>query len=324
MPKRNRSIGSVKDELLHKSREAMLSAIQVFNNPTIQFKSETFIVLAIIAWTYLLHAYYRGQKIEYRYFDQGPKKKRFHRTKHGAFKYWELERCIDTKISPIDPITAINLRFLIGLRHEIEHQMTTKIDNFLSAKFQACCLNYNAYSKKLFPSLDGIEKYLSFSLQFSSLSETQVEQLSDHKELPPHIAAFIQTFEQSMQDIDFNDSRFSYRVLFVPKTANKKGQADRVIEFISADSEIAKGMNKEYVVFKDKEKQKYLPGDICRIMKEKGFSWFGMHQHTILWKQENAKDPAKGFGTTVAGTWYWYDSWLKLVEAHCKRNILGL
>jgi len=33
--------------------------------------------------------------------------------------------------------SANNLRFLIGIRHEIEHQMTFRLDNNLSAKFQA-------------------------------------------------------------------------------------------------------------------------------------------------------------------------------------------
>ena len=50
--------------LLHKSSEAALSAVQIYNNPLITFKTESFIVLMIIAWTYLLHAFYRKQKIE--------------------------------------------------------------------------------------------------------------------------------------------------------------------------------------------------------------------------------------------------------------------
>ncbi len=51
--KRNRKFWSYKEELLTKSREAMLSAVQIFNNPSIHFKSETFIVLSNIAWMYL-------------------------------------------------------------------------------------------------------------------------------------------------------------------------------------------------------------------------------------------------------------------------------
>jgi hypothetical protein len=45
-------------------RDAALAAIQVFNNPLITFKSETFIVLMNIAWTHLLHAYYRRNDVE--------------------------------------------------------------------------------------------------------------------------------------------------------------------------------------------------------------------------------------------------------------------
>lgn len=320
MRKKSKKVGSIKNELIHKSKESMLSAVQIFNNPNIQFKSESFIVLAIIAWTYLLHAYFRSTKIEYRYFDQGDKKRHFHTTKSGAYKYWELERCLNNNKSPIDNVVAQNLRFLIGLRHEIEHQMTTKIDDLLSARFQACCLNFNYYLKKLFPKQIGIEQSLAFSLQFSSISEKQIDQLGDYKDLPKHISSYIQEFDQTLSEKDFNDSRFSYRVLFVPKTANRKGQADKVIEFIPSDSEIAKGMNKEYVLIKEKEKNKYSAGDIWRAMQKEGYKKFGVYQHTTLWQSEKAKDPTKGYGTTVVKTWYWYDSWLNFVRKYCEVN----
>ncbi len=78
---------SVKAELVRKSREAALNAVQSFNNPLTTFKTETFIVLMVIAWTYLLHAYYRQNRVEYRYFTKGPKRRKFDRTKSGAFKH---------------------------------------------------------------------------------------------------------------------------------------------------------------------------------------------------------------------------------------------
>ena len=48
----------IHSELLLKSREAALNAVQSFNNPLTTFKAETFIVLMTIAWMYLLHAHY--------------------------------------------------------------------------------------------------------------------------------------------------------------------------------------------------------------------------------------------------------------------------
>jgi hypothetical protein len=320
MTTRKRKIGSIKTELLMKSREAMLTAVQIFNNPNIQFKSESFIVLSNIAWTYLFHAYYRMKGIEYRYFTQHGQRKRFEKTRKGAYKYWELERCLNDSNCPIDKIAKLNLKFLIGLRHEIEHQMTTKIDDYLSARFQASCLNYNHYIKKLFGKNYGIDKFLSFSLQFSSIDEKHISQLRKFDDLPSNIATYINDFDSTIPDEEFNDLKYSYRVLYVPKSVNHKGQADKVIEFLPANSPEAEKLNKEYVLIKEREKKKYLPSAVWEKMQEKGYVKFGQYQHTKLWKSMDAKDPKKGFGVQVAKTWYWYESWVKVVEKHCEDN----
>lgn len=320
MTARNRKIGSIKTELLTKSREAMLTAVQIFNNPNIQFKSESFIVLSNIAWTYLLHAHYRTKKIEYRYYEQRGRRKKFDKTKKGAYKFWELERCLNNDNCPIDNIAKSNLKFLIGLRHEIEHQMTTKIDDYLSARFQACCLNYNKYIKELFEEKSGIDKHLSFSLQLSSIDEEHVNQLREFKDLPKNIATYINGFDENIPEEEYNDMRYSYRVLYVPKSVNHKGQADKVIEFLPANSPEAEKLNKEYVIIKEREKPKYIPSKILDIMHDKGFVKFGMHQHTQLWKGKDAKARNKGFGTQVAKSWYWYENWVNEVEKHCLEN----
>jgi hypothetical protein len=312
-----RKIGSVKIELLRKSREAMLSAVQIFNNPNILFKAESFIVLSIVSWTYLLHAYYRSKKIDYSYYTIKEKRKHYDKTKYGAHKHWELERCLNEECSPIDKTTSSNLRFLIGLRHEIEHQMTTRIDDYLSARFQACCLNYNDYIKKLFGDDYRIDKYLAFSLQFSSISEGQATQLKEFKELPNNIASYILNFDDSISENEYNDIKYSYRVLYVQKSVNKKGQADKVIEFIPANSPEAEGLNKEYVLIKEREKPKYYAKNVISAIKAKGYKKFGISLHTKLWKSLDAKNEAKGFGAFVGGFWFWYDSWINEIEKYC-------
>ncbi|MBS1228531.1 MAG: hypothetical protein H6R17_1808 [Proteobacteria bacterium] len=318
---RVRRLKSVKLELLRKSREAALAAVQVFNNPAITFKSEIYVVLMVIAWTYLLHAFYREKKIDYRYFKILPGgRKKFDTTSRGAQKHWELDRCLSCDGSPIDKDAANNLRFLIELRHEIEHQMTTRIDNLLSARFQACCLNYNLYIKKFFGEQHGIDQHLSFSLQFASLTEGQVDVLAEHSELPKHIQTFVEGFDGSLSDEEFNSPKFAYRVLFVAKTANNKGQADRVIEFIKSDSNLAHQVNATYALMKDTEKPKLLPSQIVEMMKAEGFPKFSMHHHSQFWKSKEGKNPKHGFGTEVVGKWYWYDKWVKEVRDHCQNN----
>lgn len=315
----NRRVHSIKIALLNKSREAAMTAVQIFNNPNILFKSESFIVLINIAWTYLMHAYFREKGIDYRYYKQHGQRKKFDKTQNGAYKYWTLETCLNNKKCPLDKYAKNNLRFIIGIRHEIEHQMTNRLDDTLSARFQACCLNYNEYIKQLFGDDLGIDKHLAFSLQFTSINLEQKELLTEMNDLPSNIMSYINTFDADLSDDEFNSPRFAYRMLFIPKLANRKGQADRVIEFVKNDSMIAKEVNKQYVVIKEKENRKYLPSDIVKMMKKEGYSWFTMYTHTCLWKERDGKNPSKGFGILVASkTWYWYENWIQVVREFCK------
>lgn len=274
----------------------------------------------VIAWTYLLHAHFRRQGVEYRYFKTAGTRKKYEKTSKGAHKHWELERCLNSQESPVDKDAANNLRFLIGLRHEIEHQMTNRLDECFSARFQACCLNYNEHIKEFFGDEYGIDKHLSFSLQFSSISRNQVDQLAAQQDLPANILGYVTDFDSSLSEEEYNHPRYAYRVLFIPKTANRKGQADQVIEFIKADSDLAKGVNAQYTVIKETEKKKYLPGEIVAVVQAEGFSRFNMHAHTSLWQLKDAKNTSKGFGVQVAKTWYWYEPWLDLVREHCAEN----
>lgn len=321
MTKRQRRIRSVADELIVKAREAALAAVQIYNNPTIQFKSELFIVTMNIAWTYLLHGYYRKKGIDYRYARLVKQRRTFDYTKNGAHKHWELERCLNESRCPLDEGTKNNLKFLIGIRHEIEHQMTNRIDGTLSAKFQATCLNFNTYIKDLFGAKHGIDRHLAFSLQFSSISAEQKDQLIDIS-LPAHIQSYVSRFEDELTDDQFSDTRYAYRVLFVPKTANKKGQSDKVVEFVKVDSDLAKTANSEYekVYLKEVDKQKYLAKDVIAAMRGEGFTKFGMTHHTTLWKSMDAKNPKKGFAGRLGQQWYWFESWVKEVRKHCESN----
>lgn len=317
---RNRSVKSIKDELIKKSREAMIAAVQVYNNPAITFKAETYITLSIIGWTYLLHAYYRSKKIDYRYYKLVGKKKVYDRTKYGAYKHWELERCVNEKSSPLDVETASNLRYLIGIRHEIEHQMTNKIDEYLSAKLQACAINFDYYIGVFFGEKYRLNKELSLAIQFSPLSPEQQEDLFENEHIVSNVKNFVTDFEKGLSDDIVTSSKYAYRVLFVPIAAKRKGQADRVIEFIKSDSPLAEGLEKQYALIKETEKKKYLPSEIVRIVKETGYQDFTITKHTKLWQEKDAKNPEKHFGVQVAKTWYWYENWLQEVLEYCAKH----
>ena len=309
------------DELLIKAREAMLLAVQSYNNPRTYFRSEIFVVTAIIAWTYLLHAYYKMQSVDYRY-----KVKRkdgtvdILKTRQGADKYWDLSKCLKAPLCPIDNDGAKrNLEFLLDIRHEIEHRMTTRIDHALSAKLQACCLNFNRYLRRLFGEQFGLDSELSFALQFSGINMRQSRDFFGNKDLPPHIEAVRASLEDGLTEQQYNDQSYAYRVLFVPKIINRKAQADEVVEFVRADSEEAVSLNSVYM--KEIDKPRYRPGIVVKKMQDEGFERFNITQHTDLWKALKAKDPAKGYGAeTESDGWRGYERWVDAVRQHCEEN----
>ena len=309
-----------KRELLCKSREAMLSAVQIYNNPHITFKSESFITLAVIAWTYLLHAYYANNNVDYRYYDKKGKRKFYQRTKHGAYKHWELERCLNEKNCPLDSDTVNNLKFLIGIRHEIEHQMTNKIDDAISAKIQACSINYNYYIKVLFDEKFGVDQELGLSIQFSPLREEQKNALLNNNHISSNIHHFIMSFEDSLTFDEIQNTHYAYRVVFTRIDGKRKNSAtDEVITFLNADDPRAKDLNTKYAVVKEMEKKKYLSRDVVQIMKDEGYTWFTVGMMTKYWKNTLGKRDQYGIYVTKT-QWMWYENWLPVIREFCEKE----
>lgn len=70
---------------------------------------------------------------------------------------------------------------------------------------------------------------------------------------------------------------------------------------------------------KEIERPKYEPSQIVAAMHKKGFKEFNIHQHMLLWRKHDAKDPKKGLGVmTVNKQLHFYDKWLKVVEDELK------
>ena len=129
-----------------------------------------------IAWTYLLHAHYRHTGVEHRYYRGTGKGRRCYEwTAEGSFKYWDLRKCLAAAECPLDNETEKNLSVPDrALRDEITHHMSPALDEFVSARYQACCLNYNRYVKQLFGDQYGIDQHLSYSLRFTRISREQL------------------------------------------------------------------------------------------------------------------------------------------------------
>ena len=304
------------DELLLKAREAMLLAVQSYNNPKTYFRSEVFIVIAMIAWTYLLHAYYKSKGVDYRHHVTKDGKKVVALTQHGAPRYWELEQCIRHTGCPLDTATKNNLLFLIQIRHEIEHRLTHRIDDALSAKLQACCLNFNRVLRQLFGEHLALHRDLSVALQFVSFSLDQQKAMFKDQSLPPNVATAQKEFEEHLSDQEFNDPHYAFRVALVQRAVSNKGTADQVVQIVPAGSDDETEINR--VLLKEVERKKFKPAQVVKLMQGEGFTAFTMDTHSKLWKSLKAKDPAKQYGVTLSdGQWYWYETWIARVREYC-------
>lgn len=301
-----------------KAREAMLHAIEGYNNPRAHFRTECFIVLAVVAWTYLLHWHFGKVGVDYRSRkDDGTLLK----TSHGATKHWELENCLKQPGCSLEEPVKSNLRLLILIRHEIEHQMTKRIDAALSAKIQACCLNFNAALKSLVGARCGLDRETGFAIQLSGIDRDQRNTLLRDMGLPPNLVAAQEPLEDGLPDEITRDERYAWRVMLVQKNTNSKGAADEVVEFVRRGSELEGQIHR--VLRADVEKIKYRASDIVAEATRAGFTRFTMHQHTLLARALDARNKAKPYGAFVdlhEKDWRWYRAWMDEVLRHCRKN----
>ena len=122
----------------------------------------------------------------------------------------------------------------------------------------------------------------------------------------------------NLTDEDIRSPKYAYRLLFTPLSANRKGQADQVIEFVKAGTEGSEQLNKAYTYIKETEKKKYRAKEIVEFMKEKGYTWFTINKMTDFWKYELGN--RDGYGVFVTPEqWLWYENWIPVVEDYCKR-----
>lgn len=305
------------DELLIKAREAMIAAVHTFNGAGLTFRTELFIVTAVIAWTYLMHAFYRREGVDYRYKKADGT---VVQTPEGADKYWELGFCLRQAKCPVKKPVAQNLEFLLELRHEIEHRSTNRIDDAVSAKLQACCLNFNDALKTLFGAQYALERRLPIALQFVTFGSDQRALLKRAGTLPPNIVAMMDAFHSGLSDEEQADPAFAHRVVFIPKLGARASASDEAIEFIKADS--AEGEAIAKVLLKEVDKRRYTATEVVKLMKDAGFTRFGMRAHSNLWQELDAKAPGKPFGGPglYAGQWGWFDPWIARVKAHCEES----
>jgi hypothetical protein len=247
------------------AREAMLSAVQIFNNPCSFFKVETFCVLANIAWTYLLH-----EKLEET--EKG-------RSLRGNKKARSVREIINSdKINPIEnKAVCENISKIIDIRDTVEHEYFLNGGIEFCALFQSCCLNFEHYLTLWFGDQVSLLNELSLTLQFSNYSKDQICDMLNN-DLNPKIKQILHNIEDNVYA---GDTAFKIHVQYTTEVSSKtKSDITQLISYdpnVSTSKTSIKKVNKldEYplsykqVIDSIGEKEPNLrKKDIDKIIKE--------------------------------------------------------
>lgn len=168
------------------------------------------------------------------------------------------------------PPTKANLRFLHGLRNEIEHHMPPSLDEYLASRYLACALNFEYWLTRLFGDRYSLRANVALALQFGDLhhGETSVPPLA----LPDRINNYIHDYERALPPEEFESERYKLSLLFVKVAVGKPGQADRAIQFLSADDPRAAALDREQVVIRETERPKFGAKQIVALMQKEGYA----------------------------------------------------
>ena len=127
--------------ILENSLNSALTAVETYNRPKTKFRIENYVVLMIIAWTKLFHAFFQAT-IGERYFYK--EKNGRYKIIEGERKAWELKECIKnfqkgTQKQKLTEAVIANLNFFIGIRNKIEHRYwnSSALDILLFGECQA-------------------------------------------------------------------------------------------------------------------------------------------------------------------------------------------
>jgi hypothetical protein len=279
----------VTDILIDKSRESVMLAIQIYNNPTIKFKSEGFIVFMVIAFTTLFHAIFQRKDQYYWYMDEEGNP----RIVDGDKKYWELSTCITKYYQDKQTPEKQNLYLCISIRNKIEHRYYEAVDFDLSGYCQALLLNYEDLLVTEFGkyfSLGGNQ--LSLALQISSYNSS-IEKVKNviQKQNYEEIMQFIQDFRQNLPLTIIESDRFCFRAFLIPRIGNHKNSSDVAIEWVNYDPENPvemENLNKMACLIKEKRVQvanqgRYLPSVVVKQLENRGI-FINIQTHTKAWK----------------------------------------
>lgn len=261
------------DERLIRARESMVLAVQTFNNPSLQFKTEVFSVLANIAWTYLLHEFYDRKKINV--ID-----------KNGRSLL--LSQMIERRDFPLSKGIKNNLAYIIGIRNDVEHKLLSRSDQLFFPKFQACCLNFDKALTTLFDPRLSLQHELSLALQFAKFDFDQITTLHKY-DIPEHISALNSHLDSRYSEDEKGDIEYQFRIIYTFTNSNKGGAHIKFIRPEFAEGKDFQNILEKKIISDDLYPLK--PKQVCDAVRKREKINFTLNDHSRAVRHYKVKQP---------------------------------
>ncbi|YCM46364.1 DUF3644 domain-containing protein [Verrucomicrobiaceae bacterium 227] len=286
--------------ILEGALDSALLAVEVYNKPRTQFRTQAFITMMIIAWTRLLHAHFHRTigDIYYEKHANG----RF-KTSDGDRWAWDLltsvkefnKREVDLRISDS---TKANLEFFVKLRNKVEHRQLEKSDleSLVFGECQALLFNFEDLMISLFGEEYALHENLVFSLQFSRM-RTQGQAAANRMALSRdlnEVRNFVSKYRTNLNESVFQSQEYSIKLLQIPRISNTNRE-DVAVEFVRWDAlstEDRENYDKITALIKDKRTEvegvnvdRLKPSKVCdevnKLIHEKISA---SYYHRLLWQ----------------------------------------
>lgn len=279
---------------LEKARASALCAVDNYNRPGRSFRTRTFAILMVVAWTALFHAIFYRRKTKPWYVASGSGRGIRYVKVEGEPKHWELRECLKEYFQHEHPPERRNIEFMFRLRNKIEHRDHPELDPALYGECQANLMNFEDLLSKEFGKGYALAESLAVSLQFSVLRpEEQREALKRlEKSSARDLLEFVKLFRADLPPEILESTKYSLKFFLLPKLANREKAADLAVEFVHYDSTRPQEMEElKKVAALIKERRVPIasegllkPGEVVDRLRECLPFEASMYTHTQAWK----------------------------------------
>ncbi len=278
------------DRLLAKAREAALAALRIYNDPSAGFRTESFIMMMVVAWNSIFQAILERDHVDYYERDAGG----------NAVVIDGRSKVLDTWPLALRAIgeddnadVRANLDFFLGLRHQIAHRYLPALDTAIVGEAQAMLLNFEDYLVDEFGGQAALGDQLAVPLQLSKFrsSEEREAVRRAQAQLPTDIMDFLARHRRDVDEAVLRSPRYAMQVFLVPVTANRDRSADAVVHFVKPGeiSEEAEAELQQIAVITKPRREAVASNDLLRVtevvnlVNERLPFRFTTHTHTQAW-----------------------------------------